>query len=1164
MSGVVYPLHGSQRDAVDPQESVWLSASAGTGKTQVLSARVLRLLLQPGVEPSQLLCLTFTRAGAAEMAVRVNQVLARWVRMDDAALARDLGHIGADIGPDTRDRARSLFASVLDCPGGGLRIDTIHAFSQWLLSAFPEEAGLVPGTRAMEDRERDMLFDRVLGEMLVETRQAGDSALLDTVADLSLRKGPDAVESWLKRCASAIHLWEGPGAWQPPMRERVLALLGLRADAGEDGVAALCADDAFDVEALRACRGTLAAWETATGRELTAAIDTWLAQGPAERLANIEIFSGTLFVKEDFVTLDRRGKQIGNIKKRDPSYEQELEQVSASLQQVLDTKALLELAGWLTPALELGRQFARRWDEAKAREGLIDFDDQIRRASDLLTRSDLRDWIRYKLDRQFDHILVDEAQDTNEAQWRIILDGLCSEFFTGAGQRDGRLRTLFVVGDYKQAIFRFQGTSPENFRRARERVKAELAAAARNAREGRQNIVARELRELGLGTSFRTAQSVLNFVDNAIEAISYESFGLDEHPGGHEGRNRPGLVTLWPPVPSMAEDEEESEEGGDGNAGQPARLYRSDRELAERIARQVKRWLEDGYPLVKGEPRNAGPGDVMVLVRKRKELAALIVARLHAHGVPVAGVDRLRLGGPLAVQDLMAALRFAAQPLDDLNLASLLVSPLVGWSQQELLDFGWRPEGVRLWEHLRASTHERVRATLAQLGELLALADFQPPRALLHWLLVGPWRGRAKLLARLGREANDPIDELLNAALAHGSSHTSSLQGFIRWFDAGEGEMKREQGASAGQVRVMTVHGSKGLEAPIVILADAAGNPDDSPTREIELTERMPGGGEGVKVPLPGLSKEERLGPIRDAQELAERAEREEHWRLLYVAMTRAEEALYIGGSLNKREKDGPKEDSWFARLKPLFPGEPIADDIWSERWEAGQRPDPVDAVPGPLAVPVEIPAWARAPAGPEPSPPRPLAPSSAGEDEAPSPPFPATGDNAAAVRGTLLHALLERLPEVPPDERRAAALRWLGRRAEGFGETDIAEMAESALAAIAYPEWAEIFGPQALAEVPLAATVAGQVIAGTADRLLVTSDRVLVVDFKTAMRPPDRLEDIPATTLRQMAAYVAALEAIYPGRSIEAAVLYTHAPQLFALSRETVDRHKQALAPAQ
>jgi len=1147
MSGKVHPLKGAQLEAANPAGSVWLSASAGTGKTQVLSARVLRLLLQPDVHPSQILCLTFTKAGAAEMAVRVNEVLARWVRLDDTVLATELGYLGAPVDPETRARARTLFASVLDCPGGGLRIDTIHAFATWLLAAFPEEAGLLPGTKAMEDRDRELLAREVLTELLVK---AGDEEI-DALATLSLRMGPDGVQAWLMRCAEAREVWIGPGAWEPPLDARVRQLLGLAADADEASLAELCADAAFDLAALRACCEAQSAWGAATGLKCAELVESWMGLDPALRASSLAELEKALFTQEG------KPRSLTSVEKHLPDYAHYAERVRDCLDAVIERQRLLAVAELLTPALTIGRKFARAWDEAKAREGLIDFDDQIRRAAELLSKDGLGEWIRYKLDRQFDHILIDEAQDTNEAQWQIV-EALAGDFFSGFGQKDDKLRTIFAVGDFKQAIFRFQGTSPENFRAARERFREAIRAAKEGLEDLRIRARMRELQDLGLDQSFRSAMPVLEFVDRAIEAIGYQAFGLDAPPEPHVGQDRPGLVAMWNVI------------GGEGDEAPPDEgedtwFARSDRQLAERIARQVRQWMDDGFPLVKDKdnPRYAGPGDVMVLVRKRKDLAGLIVARLHAAGVPVAGVDRLRLGAPLAVKDLMAALRFAAQPLDDLNLANLLASPLIGWTQGQVLEHVWRPKGVSLWDHLRRSRHADVAQARGLLDPLLALADYEPPQALLHWILVGPWRGRAKLVARLGREAEDPIDELVNAALAFATTQTPSLHGFIQWFDAGEGELKRESEGPGGQVRVMTVHGSKGLQNPIVILADAAGNPDASPVRGHALTEDVPGGG-GRTIPLPSLRKEEKAARILEVEAEAARLDREEHWRLLYVAMTRAEEALFIAGALGSREKE-PAPDSWYARLAPLFEGDPIADPIWGERREWGElasvRPPRAGKT---VEVRPEIPSWARAPIGPEPRPPRPLAPSSAGEDVSPDPPLPSGMMREAARRGVLVHKLLERLPEADPRERAELANRWLMRHASDLQEEARADIAESALTVLAEPGWAEIFGPSALAEVPLAATVEGQVIAGTIDRLLVEKERVLVVDFKTARRPPESLDQVPISTLRQMGAYAAALGTIYPGRRIEAALLYTHAPRLIALSPEILAAHKPALSTAQ
>lgn len=1154
MSGQVHPLRDNQLLAVDPRESVWLSASAGTGKTQVLSARVLRLLLQPDVDPSQILCLTFTKAGAAEMAVRINAVLARWVRLDDTKLARELDHIGAALDDATRQRARTLFASVLDCPGGGLRIDTIHAFAQYLLASFPNEAELIPGARPMEDREREVLSREVLADMLVAAERGGDQALLDAVAQFSCRKNPDALRSWLMRCANARELWFGPRGWQVPMRPQVLQLLGLPSDADAGWVAEALSPDIFPDHQLRAMLPTLSDWGTKTGDEAATFIEQWLALDVVRRPAALDSFFKTV------LKADGAPRAMKKPCDMDPLFGDRQQEVAEAVALVAERQALLDLADFLTPALELGRQFALEWDAAKLREGLLDFDDLIQRAADLLSKKEMADWIRYKLDRRFDHVLVDEAQDTNAAQWRII-DALIDDFFAGEGAAGDKLRTIFTVGDYKQAIFGFQGTSPENFRKASERVKAAMHGAAQNALESRRHHAPRELRDLDLGQSFRTSQPVLSFVDQAIGAIGIGAFGLTEH-HPHMGAERAGLVTLWNPVRTggVSDDADYAAEGEEGAEGW---LARHDRLMADRIAEQVARWMKDQpFILEKGHTRPARPGDIMVLVRKRRELAALIVARLHARGVPVAGVDRLRLGAPLPVKDLLAALRFAAQPLDDLNLANLLASPLVGWSQDDLLAHLPRASKQRLWHHLRAQDAPLVAQTVAKLRELLALADFETPQAMLQWMLVGPWQGRRALVARLGREANDPIDELLNAAFAYEAVHTPSLAGFIHWFDTGDGELKRDAGEAPDQVRVMTVHGSKGLQAPIVILADATGKPGDAGA--LELEELTLGEDEPRVVPLPSLSKDERKGRVEEAQAAREAAALQEHWRLLYVAMTRAEEALFIGGSLSTREKE-VHEDSWYARLAPLFGTEALEDNIWRARRELGRRaetgaaPDQATQVDA-----VELPNWALTPIGPEPRPPRPLAPSAAGEDQGADPPLPLEQAQLAARRGTLIHRLLERLPDLAPDRRADAATQWLARQAADLDDGTRAEMVERALDVLAVPEFADVFGANALAEVPLAATVDGEVIAGTIDRLLVEVEQITVVDFKTARRPPASLDQVPQSTLRQMAAYTAALKVIYPGRRVRTGVLYTQTPQLIELPADLLAAQKARFSTEQ
>ncbi len=1162
-AGAVFPLAGNQLLAADPEDNVWLSASAGTGKTQVLSARVLRLLLREDVSPSQILCLTFTKAGAAEMANRINAVLARWVRLPDTKLFNDLGHLGAPNDPATLERARSLFASVLDCPGGGLRIDTIHAFAQFLIGNFPEEAGLAPGTRVMDDRSRELLAREVLTELVEEATRTHDVRVLDAIEAFVTRKEPGSLHGWLMRAADAQDMWEGPGSWQSPMDSRVRQTLGMPSDADEAWTFEPLHPDLFPDDKLLAMLPALEGWKAKTGQEAAAFVRHWLALGLPDRIEAVTGFRKTI------LKADGEPRKMEGAAKLDPLFTRYQGDIAEALREYEERRALLACARIVTSALEIGRAFAVRWEARKAREGLLDFSDLIRKAAVLLERSEAADWIRYKLDRHFDHILIDEAQDTNRSQWDIV-EALIDDFFSGEGARGDKLRTIFTVGDYKQAIFGFQGTSPENFARAKERILGRIESARQGIAEGRFNRRLPGWQDLDLGQSFRTADIVLGFVNRMIDLLGFGAFGLDRPPAEHEGAERPGLVTLWPPVvPEKAESESDEE---DSEQGERDWLPRHDTLLAERIADQVQRWVSEAEPFVlaKGAHRHARAGDIMVLVRQRKELAAQIVAKLYAKGVPVAGIDRLRLGAPLAVRDVLAALRFAVQPQDDLSLANLLASPLIGWTQEQILAYVPRGERVRLWDHLkRADAPPEVAAAAGKLRDLLRRADYQTPQALVAWLLTGPWQGRARLVERLGAEANDPLDELVNAAFAYETEHWPSLAGFIAWFDAGTGDLKRDSDAAGGQVRVMTVHGSKGLQAPIVVLADATGAPGDVGDLALEDDPLELKPDRRRIVPLPPLGKDEKIGPIAAAEEAKKAAALQEHWRLLYVALTRAEEALFIGGSLNRNEakKGQPHEDSWYARLSPLFEGEAIADPVWTWRKEWGERAGPLvpqdDAVAAAAEV-FSLPRWVTTPIGPEPRPPRPLAPSSAGEDKGAEPPLAPQAAEFAARRGSLIHALLERLPDVPPAGREEAARRWLARQAGDLPESLHEDMLAAAMGVLDHPGFAAIFSRSALAEVPLAATVGGVVVAGTADRLLIEEACVTVVDFKTTRRPPASAGEIPLSTLRQMAAYVAALEAIYPGREVRAGVLYTHAPVLFDLPPEVLAVHKAALQTPQ
>jgi len=1125
----LHQLRDDQARAADPAIHASLSASAGTGKTQVLTARVLRLLLG-GAAPEHILCLTFTKAGAAEMANRIGERLARWVRMKDAELRKELFAIGAPNDDARVEQARRLFAEVLDAPGG-LRIQTIHSFAQTLLAAFPAEAGITPGFRPVEGREEQQLARRTLAGLVAdaEAGRGGYPGLIGDIQALSRRLGEREAERYLLSCARAPEAMRS-FAFPDYVENALRSQLGLPEGDVRMAVAAACHDNSFDCEVLRAVAEGYRSWGTAaTGLPTAARIDNWLELSADQRCEQLGTLIEVLFTKTG------RRKVPAGVTKHLPGAEDHCEQLADEVERLVTLLRQSELVAVQAAGLRAGAAFADAYVRAKRAAGVADFDDLIRWTRDLLATPGMGEWVRYKLDRRTDHILVDEAQDTNAAQWSIVA-ALTQEFFAGEGASRHH-RTLFMVGDFKQAIYGFQGTDPREFDAARERFRQQ-AERLRDAANDSDTPV-RAWRDLSIDRSFRSAQAVLDVVDAVIEEVGAAEMGLPEQPNPHRANAaaRPGVVELWTPF-AADEGGDEGEAGEEGWLPEPARLH------AGELARTVKGWIADAS-MLSTTGKAITPGDVLILVRSRGELASLIVARLFKEGVPVAGIDRLHLSSPLAVKDLMAAVAFAVQPLDDLNLAGLLVSPLFGWSQDDLYRLAFNRNRA-LWEELKRRSSEGglFADTHAALLEILRQADFVTPVRYLENLLSGPLQGRRRLLGRLGPAARDPIDELVAAALEFERVETPSLDRFLAWFGSGDVEIKRDPSAPANAVRVMTVHGAKGLEAPVVILADATVDPAKLGERNGPIALDF---GEAGRAPVIRPRKEELGEPYATIIAEQKRRDLEEHWRLLYVALTRAAERLVVAGLAPGR--GALSDNSWHARVRAGLERLGAAQEGSVLRYRGDVvampgKPKPRRAPPPPSALP----EWLSRQAPAEARPPRPLAPSQLVEDREAAPP-PSPELRAAARRGVLLHALFERLPGVAPDQRHEAALNWLQQSA-GVDDPRLAnELVESVCGIIGHADFADVFAPGSLAEAPIAATLPdGRVVAGTVDRLLVDDDQVRVIDFKTGRQVPAAAEDVPAAHRLQMAAYAQALQVIFPGRRIATALLYTAGPRLIAL----------------
>ncbi len=1116
-----------QRIAADPARHVWVAASAGTGKTHVLTDRMLRLMLE-GSAPDRILALTFTRAAAAEMQNRIVKRLGEWLGYADERLAAELEALGVVASPAMMRRARGLFARALDVPGG-LKVQTLHAFAQGLLAAFPLEAGLPPGFAALDERDARQLKRRALSECIAQAQHAGDAGFLQDLAELSIIKGEgglmQALDTLIAHADALLNFRDPAG-----LAAAVSGWLGVEeGETAGERLAEMLAPGRFDDGLIEDLVVLLEQWGTATGLSAAAEARSWLALDSAGRVAAFPQLCGVVLTKAG----EPRSYRLAE--KKAPGIQALAEDIGAKLRALLDFDRRVLTAELAGRVLRAGHRVVDRYRRLKRAALAIDYDDMIALTVGLLGPDGMPSYVGWKLDGRFDHVLVDEAQDTNERQWAII-GRLVEDFFTAD---ETRRRSLFVVGDHKQAIYGFQGTDPKMFEGWRQRISPQAEAGNRR------------LEIVDLALSFRSGPAVLELVNAFLQTVGHGALGMAMPPPPHRPNRAkaPGEVVLWPvatPEDEADDDEDTPDPGEDGSEA-------ADRNMARKLAEQIARWLAPGDAERLWLPAHnswARPEHILILLRKRGWLMGALVAELHERGVPVAGVDRLLLTEPLAVLDLVALVRFAVQPEDDLNLACLLVSPFLGWAHEDIRALGGGRPG--LWAALGRAAPDEARAAEARdwLGSVLALADRVGPYAFLDTILSGPLQGRRRLLARLGSQANDPVDELLQQALAYERQNPPALAGFLAWVEADGSDVKRDAEAAAGQVRLMTIHGSKGLEAPVVVLADSAHQ--RRARRDDHVSVDIAGAG---KLPVFHPRSADTPDSIRALKEAQKETDAEEDLRLLYVGLTRAADHLYIGGAASTRAAarlEGDKDTSWHGLLAPVLravPGVETVPSLWGEslRLRGGEWTPPGDetAVVKPETAGMDISGVVTSVAPPPGRPARPLTPSAM--PEAPPEGPAAEALRAAARRGSLIHRLFQRLPDVPPSERMAQGLAWLKAQGESLPDALLAEV----LVVMDDPAHAALFGVDALAEAPVAGLVGEQVVAGIVDRLLVEPARVLVVDFKTGLRVPANAAEAPVAHRRQMAAYAAVLARAFPGRRVEAALLYTAAPKFLLLDEK-------------
>jgi len=1096
------PNEATQRQiqAAHPGTSTWLSANAGSGKTRVLTDRVARLLLA-GASPQNILCLTYTKAAASEMQNRLFRRLGEWAMIPDADLRNKLADLGVDETLDDRRLAlaRTLFARAIETPGG-LKIQTIHSFCASLLRRFPLESGVSPQFTEMDERAAKLLMAEIVEEMA------------DTLA-------PDVIDTVARHyTAEDFSALTGEVARQRDKFTQVLSDQDIRAQFGlpqgfgtADLLAQVFAGDEGALlgrVAVVMTKGSIT--DLRNGETLLS-----VAQAPLDLTA--------LAILEDVMLFGASAKapfaaKIGSFPTK-PSQKilagdmDELNDLMERVENARDSRLALLAAERSIALHRFAGAFLPLYAARKLARGWLDFDDLILNARALLTDPAVAAWVLYRLDGGIDHVLVDEAQDTSPTQWRVI-ELLTQEFTAGQGARDPGDRSLFVVGDLKQSIYSFQGADPAAFAQMFNHFSTRLAGSA-------------PLQRLELQHSFRSSAAILRAVDAVFQAKDDSPLALGAtHRAFHE--TLPGRVDLWPII-AAGEDEETPEWTDPVDQVSPAA---ADVLLAGYIADEIHRMIanRETIPAQDGIRRVVHAGDFLILVQRRARLFGEIIRACKNRGLDIAGADRLKLGAELAVRDLRALLAFLATPEDNLSLAAALRSPLFGWSEGDLYDLAQPRGDAYLWQALRTA-RENHPETMAMLDDLRKTADFLRPFDLLERILLRHG-GRGRLLGRLGPEAQDGLDELLNQALAYERMDIPSLTGFLAWLDADDVEVKRQADSAGRRIRVMTVHGAKGLEAPIVILPDTLVGPKDIRDQIIPAEDGTPLW-RTATAGMPEILQQSKAA--RQAADAAERA------RLLYVAMTRAETWLIVCGA------GKPPKDCWYDAIQagletcdavpeafPTGQGLRFGHGEWATGAVALTGADP--------RVTADLPTWIAQPA-PSFDTAKPLSPSDMGGAKALSGEIDGWSQESALARGTALHLLLEHLPPLPrPD--------WPSAAASLTGDTALLDEAARILTD---PALAGLFAPGTLAEVEIAAQPGGQALFGTVDRLMIGTESVLAVDYKSNIIVPATPAQVPEGLLRQMGAYDAALRLIYPNHRIETAILWTTTATLMSLPPEMV-----------
>jgi len=1125
----------NQANAANPHSNVWVKANAGSGKTYVLSRRVLRLLID-GVPPEQVLCLTYTKAAAAEMRARVTKELGQWAVMTEEQLISaiiDLEHKRPNA--DRLKRARQLFARALETPGG-LKINTIHAFSESVLHRFPLEAGVPFDFQVIDDSERFELLRAAREKTLAERSDDADlksavGKLFNIASDTGLE---DAISSALSFGAKLRLVLDNKSRCQKNLQ----SLLGLTKEQTLTSVAR----EVIECTNLKPSEYTTVSAELShlgVAKNFNKKLVKALGQTATPEL----VFA--IFLKPDGTAPGKGHQAHSGVAKHNAILAEQLEQETERLERLFQTYMAAKTLDQSLALLATIEAIFEQYDIQKRARSLLDFDDLIIHLRQLLEQSEFKHWIAYKLDAGITHILVDESQDTNPEQWRIV-EALLADFFDGESAVE-RPRSVFAVGDEKQSIFSFQGAQPHLFGETGRKLGLQAMTAQRS------------WESITLKTSFRTVEAILRAVDHVFEKqFAREGLTADDERTVHEAARTMGggVVELWRPVEKP--DEANNDQIYKTEASAPR--ARPEDILADKIASTIDEWIVSRRQLGNRDIA-VTPGDILILVQSRGAMFKAMIRALKQKGLPNLGEDKLTVSTHVAVEDLLVLADVMINPADDLGLATLLRSPIFGWSEDQLFTLarGTRSGKCRmqnqspiwpLWVQLQADAEqdEASSAAVEVIRQWRNRIDLDRPYEFFAHILFKE-QGLKKLHARLGPEIDDVINEFLNMALDHEQTDQPSMLGFVTAMRQSESQIKRELSEAGGSIRVMTVHGAKGLEAPIVFSIDATSAPAGKQNAKSILIEAEHDAPQDAYLLWAQGSSKNQAENVQSLIEREKFKDQAEYRRKLYVALTRAEDELYVTGIAKRGQ-----ENSWYQMVHDGLSEHclQIKDDheqtvAW--RYPANAQHSFLNTPSTQTQRSDELPRWVTA-AAPVPETRRIVEPSKHDEHIV----VGRGGEldrETARLRGTALHALLQFMPRFEDENREKMAAQALMSLMPNHVQLHD-DMVAEANAILTNPAFADLFGPQSRGEVAVAADIDFEDkpsrITGRIDRLLVSDEEVLVIDFKSDANPPSGIEGIPKNYRTQLLRYRAALRNQFPDRPINCAVLWTENAQITKL----------------